>query len=216
VSDRVPARVWRLTRPQIVNTLTAAFGATPAAARDLPAEPKPETTFSTYATLSPSSLLVESLARIAEEVGSAAASRAKTIVTCPEGAGDAGACVRRYIEATGRKVWRRALTDDERTRLTAIYARAAASGDSGLGLKAVTKALVLSPSFLFRTELGGAPRPDGLSELGDDELASALAFLVTDGPPDAALMDLAAAGKLDPLVKTLRPEEAGVRAVRGA
>jgi hypothetical protein len=59
------------------------------------------------------------------------------------------------------------------------------------------EALISSPSFTYRTELG-----DGAAEAGADlrlaphELASLLSFWLTDAPPDAALAGAAASGAL--------------------
>jgi hypothetical protein len=49
------------------------------------------------------------------------------------------------------------------------------------------RAVFLSPHFLYRTELGG-PGKDERTTLTSHERASALSYLLTNGPPDAELM----------------------------
>src|SRR5439155_10519699 len=65
------------------------------------------------------------------------------------------------------------------------------------GLRMVVQGLVLSPSFLIRTELGGSATPGTTTKLTGYEIASALSYTIWDAPPDATLAALAASGKLD-------------------
>jgi hypothetical protein len=62
----------------------------------------------------------------------------------------------------------------------------------------VIEAVLQSPSFLFRIEVG-EPLPDRplVSKLTSFELASRLSFLLHGAPPDDVLLDAAAAGRFD-------------------
>jgi hypothetical protein len=59
----------------------------------------------------------------------------------------------------------------------------------------VVQGLLLSPNFLFRTELGGAQA--GVTKMTGYEIASALSYTLWDAPPDAPLLAAAAAGQLE-------------------
>jgi Protein of unknown function (DUF1592)/Protein of unknown function (DUF1595)/Protein of unknown function (DUF1588)/Protein of unknown function (DUF1585)/Protein of unknown function (DUF1587) len=100
-----------------------------------------------------------------------------------------------FIKAFGRRAYRRPLTDAEVTKFEAIYDTGAALSGSqaaftkGAGL--VIEAMLQSPYFLYRTELGAAGQP-----LNDFEIASKLSFWLRGTIPTDALLDKAAAGKL--------------------
>jgi hypothetical protein len=99
-------------------------------------------------------------------------------------------CLGDFLATVGRRAWRRPLDEAEKKELTALHAAAAKADGPETGLRSLITALVLSPNFLFRTELGSGGR------LTDYELASALSFMLWDAPPDDALLEMAAAGKL--------------------
>jgi hypothetical protein len=107
---------------------------------------------------------------------------AANVVGCAPATADA-ACIRRFLASFGRRAWRRSLTDEELGRY------------SGAGLEVAIAALLASPHFLYRVELG-APGADGRRVLGDDELATRLAYTLWDTTPDAALLEAAGRGDL--------------------
>jgi hypothetical protein len=76
------------------------------------------------------------------------------------------------------------------------------------GIRTVMEAILLSPHFLYREEVGQAAHPDGAAILSADEVANALAFALTGLRPDATLMVRSA---LDPAFRSpsvLRDEAA--------
>ena len=71
-------------------------------------------------------------------------------------------------------------------------------GGKAQGLETLLKALILSPEFIYRQELGlGNELPDGRRILSPKEIASALSFALKDQPPDNALNDAIREGKLE-------------------
>ncbi|WP_437769576.1 DUF1592 domain-containing protein [Sorangium sp. So ce281] len=123
------------------------------------------------------------------------ARRDRFIGCAPSGAED-DACVRGFIEAQGRRAWRRPLEAAEVDRLAAVAAKAAAELESAVeGARWATVALFTSPNFLYRPELG-APSADGSLRLTGYETASRLAFLLWNSLPDQELLDEAASGAL--------------------
>lgn len=104
------------------------------------------------------------------------------------------ACALAFSRSFGKRAWRRPLTDDEATRALPLY-RVSAQAETShtAGLRAVAQALLSSPYFLYRTELGDAA-PGG--RLTSYEMASALSYFLTASAPDDALVAAAEAGQL--------------------
>jgi len=108
------------------------------------------------------------------------------------------ACADKFIGDFGRRAFRRSLTTEERARFNTIYQAGVTKLASGsAGLQYATMALLTSPYFLYRVELG-EPTPGGASAraLTGVELASKLAYFLWSGPPDKELLDLAESGGL--------------------
>jgi hypothetical protein len=110
-------------------------------------------------------------------------------------------------------MWRRPLTDGEAGKLVALFTTTAAqAGGAEAGFRNVVRGLFMSPSFLFRVELGSTQQAGAVTALTDYELASQLSYMLWDSAPDATLTDLAARGKLrDPA--TLAAQAARMLAV---
>ena len=64
------------------------------------------------------------------------------------------------------------------------------------GGKRLLAAMLQSPRFLYRTELGTLDAESGLYVLGDYEVASELSYLLWQTAPDQALLDAAKKGEL--------------------
>jgi hypothetical protein len=112
-------------------------------------------------------------------------------------------CANAFLDTVGRRLYRRPLTPDERQRYLDLLARVEVSDDFTTWVRWATVAMLQSPHVIYRSELG-EPDGDGYRLTGY-ELATALSFALTGGPPDDRLLDRAAAGELD--------TEAGVAAV---
>jgi hypothetical protein len=101
-----------------------------------------------------------------------------------------------FIATFGRRAFRRPLTPAELTSYGAIYDRGTmmtgASTAFAKGAALVIRAMLQSPSFLYRSELSAAGSP-----LTGYELASKLSFWFRNTTPDDALLDAAGAGQLD-------------------
>jgi Protein of unknown function (DUF1588)/Protein of unknown function (DUF1592)/Protein of unknown function (DUF1595)/Protein of unknown function (DUF1585)/Protein of unknown function (DUF1587) len=105
-------------------------------------------------------------------------------------------CADTFIADFGRRAFRRSLSTDERARYNAIYQAGVTKLASGAaGLKYATTAILTSPYFVYRVELG-EPTPGGVRALTGVELASKLAYFLWSAPPDRELLDLAESGGL--------------------
>jgi hypothetical protein len=110
----------------------------------------------------------------------------------PCDAGESG-CARTFVERFGLRAFRRPLTGDEVDRYVALVD---AGDDFDDGLRLAITGMLVSPSFLYRSEVG-EPVDDGRFELTQYELASALSYLYWGSMPDATLFEAAAQGTLD-------------------
>ncbi|WP_437874320.1 DUF1592 domain-containing protein [Sorangium sp. So ce513] len=123
--------------------------------------------------------------------------RRSELIGCTPSGAENDACVRGFIEALGRRAWRRPLEAAELDQIAAVATTAATElGSAVEGARWATVALFTSPNFLYRPELG-APSADGSLRLTGYEMASRLAFLVWNSLPDQELLDQAARGELD-------------------
>ena len=108
------------------------------------------------------------------------------------------ACLRAFLVDFLGRTWRRPVTGDDLQRWVEIYLGIVETTDRPtLAVQAMVAAALLAPDFLFRVELG-VDRPDDseLRWLDPHEQAARLALTLLDRPPDAALVDLAAADLL--------------------
>ena len=100
-------------------------------------------------------------------------------------------CFERWVGGLGELLWRRPLLVQEHYGLRAVF-DAQDSGDSQeRRFAAVVEAMIESPYFLFRVELG-----DGSGNFTSFEIASRLAFFLWRSGPDPALLEAAGAGLL--------------------
>lgn len=106
------------------------------------------------------------------------------------------ACLDQALHDLLQNAYRRPATPAEVDELVDfVHDRAGVDGPA-VALGDAVHAVLSSPSFLFRTELG----PQGseeLVELDRFEKASALSYFLADGPPDAILWAAAVSGELD-------------------
>lgn len=73
------------------------------------------------------------------------------------------------------------------------------------GLEALLTAVMLTPEFVYRMELGlGERLPDGRRMLSPHEIAYAISFALTDSPPDAELAKAVEEGRLNTKEDTAR------------
>ncbi len=191
----LPARLWRLTHAQLKNTVSDTFGFTVPVLDTLPAESRLDGFANAAERLGLSSTLFQYYAQTAEDISSEVVKRGGFIKCAVEALG-AGSCLADFLAGTGQKAWRRPLTQAEVARFTRLFTSASQAAGPEVGFRMVVQGLLLSPNFLFRTELGDKPGPDGTITLTDLELASALSYMLWDAPPDATLMGLAMSGKL--------------------
>lgn len=109
-------------------------------------------------------------------------------------------CRDAFIDAFGQRAFRRPLTDTEKARYRAHFDRGPELIQSGDALKdgvrLVVEAMLQSPKFLYRVEIGkGATDGQGVP-LTDYEVATRLSYLFLGTLPDPELFQAAGSGKL--------------------
>jgi len=106
------------------------------------------------------------------------------------------------IEAALRKHFDRVLnrqpTDDELKRFTGLLEKNIADAGRATGVRYTLAAAFLLPDAVYRWELGdGNAESEGRIRLTPREIAYALAYALTDKPPERSLMEAAEKGQLD-------------------
>jgi hypothetical protein len=113
------------------------------------------------------------------------------------GCGDAPteSCALDFIASFAEQAFRRPPLAEELQSLSVVYDEVRGlPGTIAEATAATVSAILQWPQFIYRTEFGGLV---GTADpLTPHELASALAYALTDGPPDTMLLEAAAAGKL--------------------
>jgi hypothetical protein len=142
--------------------------------------------------------LADAAEKLADQVTGDATSLARLVPA--DAPSDLAGRAHAFIVAFGQRAFRRPLTAAEVTTHQALF-------DQGptlyptvdaftAGASLVIQALLQSPYFLYRTELGVAAAGAAQVPLDDWEVASKLAFSLTNTMPDDALFAAAAAGHL--------------------
>ena len=191
----LPARIRRLSNAEYERSASELLGMPLDLAGQLP----PEVRQSGYTRNADQTTSSEGLARLDQIVSALAhdAVRARAGKLAPCATKPGAACVARTVESFGSRAFRHPLAPDERQRLLTIFAAGSADGAGFAGgLEALLRTLLVSPSFLYTTELGEGATPGARVALTIDEIASEIAFTVRGGPPDAELLAAARAGLL--------------------
>ena len=103
-----------------------------------------------------------------------------------------------FVTTFMRRAYRREVRTEEVDRMMAV-SKAVVDKSAPLDarVQVVIQGVLVSPHFLFRWELDGAPSdPKAIRRLNEYELASRLAFFIWSSGPDDRLLDLAAKGVL--------------------
>ena len=126
----------------------------------------------------------------------------RRIFTCqPTNEAETIPCAKEIVARLARQAYRRPVNDQDVAALMAMYELGQADGGFESGIERVIRALLVSPSFLFRLEPDPAPAELGKPfRISDVALASRLSFFLWSSLPDEELLAAAEEGRLrDPL-----------------
>jgi hypothetical protein len=141
--------------------------------------------------------------------GAATSPSYRRVFTChPEKPTDEAGCAKTILSTLARRAYRRPVDDADVKVLLDFYAKGRAEGGRfDAGIELALQRILVSPSFLFRTEFspvtstGSGTSSGATYRISDVELASRLSFFLWSSIPDDELLDLAIQGKLhDPAV----------------
>lgn len=191
-----PARVRRLTARELANTARDVFLGGRLPATVLPSGAPAHAFDNVYDALTIDDAFALSLQEFAEEVAAKTVESIDSVAPCTPGGAPAD-CARAFVVATGRRAYRRPLSSAETDALVRLYTDTRVKEDHATAIATVVEAMIQSPNFLFRTELGdGTPDANGHVRLSPWEVASALSYFLWRAPPDDALLAKAEAGAL--------------------
>ncbi|MBL9022187.1 MAG: DUF1592 domain-containing protein [Myxococcales bacterium] len=168
-----------------------------------------------------SAVVVEQYEAAANQLAHTAAADLPGLLGCdPAGAAEE-ACVTAFVDRFGRRAFRRPLTADERSRFLAFFQSTRATQTPALAVEMLVSAVLQSPHFLYRIELGMPdPTAEGVVRLTDYEVASRLSYLFWGSMPDEELFAAAESGALSDSAgiraqaERMLQDERGARAIR--
>ena len=185
-----PARVWMLTDEQYVHVVKDVLGV--ALAGNDAQITAPTSTSGNYTNESEAFKVDTAAAQGYQRAAIKIASMAK-----PCGASVTAACVEQFVREQVARAWRRPLAENEIAGLLKIYNDYATVDGADSALSLVVQAVLQSPSFIYRRELGvNAATSTAPVAMNAHERASALSFLLLNSIPDDALWAKANDGTL--------------------
>jgi len=192
-SPATAPRVWRLSDEQFSNAVSDLFPGITVPAVVTPGRTKGEL-LNVAERYPVDGALASSVRTSAEAVAADAVKDLPGLLKCQAGQADA-ACVGAFVDRFVPRAFRRPLDATERAALLALYT-AGAKTASADGVRLLIDAVLQSPSFLYRTELGTAVVSGKPTALTPYELATNLSFLVLDSLPDVELWSKAQDGSI--------------------
>jgi hypothetical protein len=194
-SKIAPPMLRRLTRAEIENTIVDVFPQIAATYGGVKLGPDP---LSSLKFTNDASVLVvgdetaKEILKTAKDVAAlvTASSTLSAVLPCSTGAADQ-TCAGTFVDTYGTRLYRHALSADERTELVNYYASVAGRSNFTMGIKWTLIAMLQAPDFLYRPEIG-----DASGQLSPDEIASELSYTFGGTAPSAALAAKASSGAL--------------------
>lgn len=190
-SAKFPRRAWRLTGQQYINTVKTLFPSVQNVNNPFKNEASPGAFANNSNGLNLGKLLTENLINENEKIGPAAVSSLQQTYSCLGGNVDS-ACATQVVKGLTPRLFRRILTATETSSYAQFLVKSVADYGTQNGISAFVQALLLSPNFLFRYEVGD--RATGM--LDPYEKAALISYSASDNVPDDELMAAAEAGAL--------------------
>jgi len=196
-------RIWRLSATQWQNTVTEALGVSAPNVSAFPPDQVNATTgFDNDSTGDMVTLpLASAYFDASDAVSTQAAAGAMTSFPCLGTTPPSAACTQMVASGLGAKLFRRALTSAETSTYADYLTSEAKLDPTATALGSMIKVMLMSPNFLYRTELGSSQL--GMVNLTNDEIASLLSYTIADVPPDAQLQQ---AQLSDPAVRATQAQ----------
>lgn len=127
----------------------------------------------------------------AERIADDVATRWSSVLSCSPSA----SCATTLVDTLGPRIFRRPLTTDERTAYLAVAQGTADGRTAADGMKVALTAMLSSPQFLYRSEVGDAS--GGVFKLNSYEMATYISYTFTGTTPSTSLLAAAGRGELN-------------------
>jgi hypothetical protein len=198
------ANLHKLTIAEFTNSLHDLLGSNAPVASEL----EPDQQLDGFRSVSASLVAIspmgvsqyETAINAATQFAFSTATQAATVLSCvPTSVTDTKCPLSQVLSAFGRRAFRRTLTTADVTRYVGVATDVAQEPGSTvlIGLQYAVSAILQSPEFLYRVELGAPSAQDGgRNKYTDFEMASRLASLLWVSVPDDTLLNAAASGAL--------------------
>lgn len=127
------------------------------------------------------------------------AAKRQALYGCTPTAATDDVCFGKFLSSVGKRLYRRPIETDEITRWKTVHREAAMAYSSfDKGAEFVLAGLLMSPSFLYRFEVGTPdPADPTRQKLTPYELAARLSFFIAGTTPSDTLLAAAESGELD-------------------
>jgi hypothetical protein len=188
------ARLRRLSHDEYNQTLSDLFGGDVRAADNFVADPEIHGYLNNARALRESTVLLEQWMGTAELLADQLVNDLPGSLPCDASQGES--CARQFIETFGAQAFRRPMEAADTDRYIKLFKMTSAPLGFEEGIRDVVTAMLVSPHFLYRSEVGELNEETGQCELGAYEIASELSYLIWGTMPDQVLLDAAAAGEL--------------------
>jgi hypothetical protein len=196
----VPSGVVRLSLTQAKTALTALLGAPAVEELTLDLD-IPTNEGADFPILASEGQAIDEVAfgqldRMAQGAGKYVRDHLEEVTGC--GTTPTDECARAFLTDFAERAFRKAAEGPELELVLGVYdgARSDLGASVEEALEAGVYSVLESPRFTYRFELGAPGAVPGTIALEPHEIASALAFFLTAGPPDAELIAAAATGAL--------------------
>lgn len=203
--------IRRLTRFEYNNTVNALFGDDTRPGNALPSEEIGNGFGNDARSMSVSSLLAEQYGKVAEGIAQRVIdtpAQWQRLHSCVQTLSSAteDSCASQIIDRLLTRAFRRTATSEEIQTMKDLFQSLNGDSDFKKSIAAVIEAVLQSPEFLYRAELG--TMVNGRLKPTNYEMASRLSYFFWGSMPDDTLLQAAAEGKLS------TPEQIKAQAVR--
>jgi cytochrome c553/polyisoprenoid-binding protein YceI len=129
----------------------------------------------------------------AERIATDVSSRWSAVLSCTPNE----SCAQKLVTDLAPRIFRRPLSSTESSAYLAVAKGTADGREVSEGMKIALTAMLSSPQFLYRSEIGESSSTSGVYKLTGYEMATYMAYTYTGTTPTTTLMSVAANGGLD-------------------
>lgn len=193
-ADLLPAGIRRLTNAEYDASVRALTGTTTSPSEGFAPDARQDGYTVNHAQVI-DAVVVKQLASSAEKLAAEVKGKLNDFAPCADAMTQSESCATDFIKTFGGRAYRRPLDQAEIDALLVAYKVGENGATYADGIEQVARAVLQSAGFLYHTAVGDGDGGASVA-LTPYELASSISYLITGGPPDAPLLDAAAAGGL--------------------